>query len=96
MGRGVRSAIAWLRLGGWVWQGIKGTEGYRECPLCGGRDGVWHLLGNCIGLERERSGLEGRIFVWNYKNWVKTKDRTVVAELGKFLLKAREKRGKKQ
>ena len=51
--RDVRGAIAWARLGGFVWQGTK-KGGVRECPMCGGNDSLMHILTVCENFKNER------------------------------------------
>ena len=65
--------MAWFRLGGWRWQGKKGEDGKRLCPLCGELDGEFHILGECKELEgvREICEMGGKIRSWGWQHWAK-------------------------
>ena len=96
MGRNCRSAIAWARLGGWVWQGRKGVNGGRLCPLCGMEDGVVHVMAECpmLGKEREVFSRGGAwVEAWNVAHWFKTRDVRVLRGLALFWKEVRKKRG---
>ena len=88
--------MVWFRLGRWRWQGKKGEDGKRLCPLCGELDGEFHILGECKELEgvREICKMGGKIRSWGWQHWVKTRDQEVVKEMGKYLKMIRRARGK--
>ena len=77
MDRNCRSAIAWARLGGWIWQGRKRGDEGRFCPLCGMKDGLVHIMVECPMLLKERE-LFSRggswVEAWNVAHWFKTRD----------------------
>ena len=96
--RSVRSALAWFRLGGWMWQGVKVDE-CRKCPLCFENDGAAHIMSECSALVNERMILNAPSCLtnrWSLRHVVRIKDREVLNRLGVFLNAVRSKRQKKE
>ena len=92
----MRGAIAWARLGGFIWQGTK-KGGVRECPMCGGNDSLMHILTVCENFKNEREVILqnwGKIQIWEMGHIFKIKNLNHQKVLGIFLLKVRGKRSK--
>ena len=91
----MRGAVAWARLGGFIWLGKKEEGKDRECNLCGKVDGIGHMMVECEGLVEEREILKtnGRgVEMWNTNHWLKTKEKENLIKMGKFWERVRIKR----
>ena len=90
--REARAGLAWIRLGQWMWEGIKTEEG-RKCRLCGEKDGLLHLTLQCKEVETERERLKAVLSEFNLVHAVRLRDVELLGELGFFFNKIRRKRG---
>ena len=96
VGRKERAGLAWVRLGGWRWQGKKDELGIRRCHLCHEKDGLELRIRECKELRWEREealprGVE--VERWNWGHWIRIRDGRVLKGLGSFLNRARKKSG---